>query len=268
MTLFNPFVLKKYAALILASCLSTIAFFIAVRFYSLMIALLAFLIAVLLSVIMGAMLLKTPFSSMLEGKGLLCFDINSTGVIKPFNITINAPYMAGKYNKQPIKDIFDRAAVFQISPPIKDKTQKLIENEDGKLSITLDQNKFNKARFALYHYPVLLWNDNIKSLVTKDFFSERERDAFAEHGVLYLNKQVEELNNHLLNFGRYVVENLKPKEAWYKNKWVIVVLVIAFIIFLVLFAPAVINQVKGFINPATDAITKTVGSTDIVTPIN
>lgn len=258
MSLFNPFVLKKYSALIVASSLSTVAFFIGVKFFSLMVGIGAFLGAMLVSVFLGTILLKTPFNVMLEGKGLLCFDMNSTGMIVPFNISLQAPYMQGEYKGQNIKDIFDRAAVFQLSPPVNN-SQPLKEDKDRNVTITLDQDKFNSAKFALYQYPVLVWNDNIKSLVTKDFFSEMERDAFAEHGVLYLNKQVEELNNHLLNFGRYVVENLKPATAWYKNKWVIIVLVIAFIIFLVLFAPAVIEQFKGFTAPATSAVSKTTG---------
>ena len=161
--------------------------------------------------------------------------------------------------QQKIKDIFDRAAVFQLAQPVK--ALDLKENKDGDLIITLDQNKFNAARFALFHYPVLIWNDNIKSLITKDFFSERERDAFAEHGVLYLNKQVEELNNHLLNFGRYIVENLKPSTDWLKSKWTIIIAIIIFIILAAIFAPSIIEAVGGITAPATSAITKTSGAT-------
>jgi hypothetical protein len=100
----------------------------------------------------------------------------------------------------------------------------------------------------------LIWNDQTKSLLTKDFFSEKEKNAFAEHGVLYLNKQVEHLNSALLNFGRYIVESIRPKGNIWENKWVIIIIVIALIVVVIMAAPFVMQLFEKFIAPASDTI--------------
>ena len=62
-----------------------------------------------------------------------------------------------------------------------------------------------------------------------------EKDTFAEHGVLYLNRKMEELTSVVRDFGRHVVETLKPKQSLFKNKWVIVIIIIFAVILLIIF---------------------------------
>lgn len=247
--------------MLLIPCITTILFFIGVSYYNLMFGIIFFAVGLLLSVLIGTVMLKNPFSNMIEGKGLLVFNLDSTGLFQPFNVGLDNPYLKGKYNKQEIKDIFDRSAVMQIAPP--QKARRIKQEENGNIIIELDTKKFNDARMAMYHFPVLIWNDQLKTFLTKSDLTDKEKTAYAEHGILYLNKQVEDLNDHLLNFGRYIVENIKPKKGLFANKWAIVIIIIVIVIIIIIASPILINTISGMSGSAVDAVS---GAAGAITP--
>lgn len=263
--MINPFAIKKWISLLIGPLLTVVLFFIALTFYGLLIGLAFMGVGLLLGAILGNLMLKNPFTMMLEGKGLLCINMDSTGILRPFIVGLDNPYMHGKIGKSHVRDIFDRATVLQLARPQKNTTS-LKQTKEGGIEIKLDEQKYNEGRFALFHYPVLIWNDQLKQILTKDFFSEGEKNAFAEHGVLYLNKQLEDLNRYLLNFGRYIVENLKPKSDIWQNKWVIIVIIVAGIALMALFVPAIIKAMSGVSGPVSEAI-KSAGTSGALTPL-
>lgn len=273
MVLINPFVLRKYAAMIFGPLLTVMLFYIATIFYGLLIGIVFYLVGIILGAMVGNLLLKTPFSIMLEGKGLLCFNYDSTGILRPFIVSLKSPYIVGKYNKKKVQDVFDRSTVINLAAPVKNAkpAEMIVEppkegepDKRGGIRIELDEKEYNKARFGLFHYPVLIWNDQIKSIITKDWLGNKEKEVFAEHGVLYLNRTMENLTSYVRDFGRYIVEVLKPKESIFKNKWVIIVIVIFLIVLAAMFAPAIINAIKGTAGTITNAAEVATQST--VTP--
>lgn len=242
--MINPFIIKKYAALIISGIATTILFFIGTLYYSLWGGIGFFLVGLILAVIVGSLLLKNPFTIMLEGKGLLAINIDSTGILRPFIVGLQSPYIVGKLGKKRVKDVFDRNTVLSIAMPIKN-SKKAILKEEGGIRIDLDEKDYNKGRFGLFHYPVLIYNEQIQSIITKDFLSKKERDTFAEHGVLYLNRKMEELSSNIRDFGRYVVDSLKPGQSFLKSKWAIVVIIIVLAILGFMFAPSIIKAFQG-----------------------
>lgn len=241
--MFNPFVMKKYAALFMPGFICAITFFLGTLYYGIFGGLVFFAGGLLISVVVGNLLLQNPFSVMLEGKGILTINMDSTGVLRPFIVSVQSPFIRGVVNGQPVEDVFDRGAIFNLAAPVVSGVAE--PQPDGGVNISIDEETFNRGRFALFHFPVLLYNEQTKSIITKDFFGEKEKDAFAEHGVLYLNRKVEELTSAIRDFGRHVVENLKPKAGLFKSKWFMVVLFIAIVILVVLFAPSIIGAVKN-----------------------
>lgn len=258
--MINIFKIKKVAALVLNGLLPAIIFFIMLRFYNFLYAIIGLLIGVLMSYLISNAMLKNPFTSLLEGKGILAINFDSTGVLRPFIMRLQAPYMKGIFKGRKINDVWDREATFNLAAPLKVGTAK-VEKKDGKefFKLVLNEEEYNKGRFALYHYPVILWNEQTNSLLTKDFFSEKEKNAFAEHGVLYLNRKVEELTTSMLNFGRYVVEQLKPKTSLFANKWTWIIIAVVIIILIALFAPSIINTIKGTAGTGANAIKQATG---------
>jgi len=243
--MINPFIIKKYAALMVCAMVTTICYSIGTMFYGLLAGIGTMFIGLILSVILGNLLLKTPFSLMLEGKGLLVINLDSTGILRPFIVKVLSPYITGKLGNKNINDVFDRGTVMQMAAPIQNGTAAPITEgvKAGGIKIEIDEQAYNKGRFALFHYPVLLYNEQINSVITKDFISEIEKDTFAEHGVLYLNRKMEELTSITRDFARHVVESLKPKENFFANKWVWLIIFIFIIIIVVMFAPSIIESI-------------------------
>lgn len=246
---FNPFIIKKWGALLLVGFLSTLSYMIGQAMYrNFTYALGFFGVGLILGVFLANLMLKNPFTLMLEGKGILCLNLDSTGIIKPFIVGVQSPYIYGKLGNEEVKDVFDRETIFSLAVPEKKGTASPIEEGElkGGINISVNEEEYNKARFALFHYPCIIYNAQIKSLLTKDTLSELEKDTFAEHSVIYLNRKMEELSSSLRDFARYVVETLKPKSSIFASKWFIWIVIVLIIILVALFAPAVIKQMSGF----------------------
>ncbi len=248
--MINPFVIRKYIALTFAGIFPSIGFAIGLMIYNnFWLGLMIMMICMITTSITGIVLMKNPFSLMLEGKGLIVFDINSTGIIKPFIINVEPPYIKGTLNKKKINDVFNRKTVLSLAAPFKtiSNAKYIREGEKkGGLKIELTEEEYNQGRFGLFHYPALIWNSQLETIVTKDFLSEQEKDAFAEHGVLYLNRKMEELTSIIRDFGRYIVEMIKPQSSSvFTKKWVWIILIVGLILLLILFATPVLQVVKG-----------------------
>jgi len=255
--------MKKYSALIMSGLMTTIIFYIGLVYYGFMYAIFFMILGCLLSVLIGNLLLKNPFSLMLEGKGILGIDINSTGVLRPFIVAVQTPYIKGRVGGDNVNDVFDRTATAQISVPKKAKNSVEF-NDKGGINISLDEEEYNDSRFRMFHFPCIIWNSQIKSVVTKNWLSENEKTTFAEHSILYLNRKVEELSKHIRDFARHIVDTTKPEKSFLQNKWVWIIVVILGIILVALFAPSVINTISSTMSSASGAVSTAGGA---VTPI-
>ena len=102
-----------------------------------------FLVCLLVGALLGNVLLKNPFSLMLEGKGILMFDISSTGVVRPFLVGVKSPYVEGKLGEKNVKDVFDREAVYNLAAPQK-ASNLAVPLPDGGISLQLTEEELNK----------------------------------------------------------------------------------------------------------------------------
>jgi hypothetical protein len=247
--MINVYKIRKWGGLLFCGLFTVISFFIGLTFYGLLIGLGTMFAGLLCGVLLANLMLKNPFIDMLEGKGIMVMNWDSTGVIRPSLVGLDPPYIRGKMGKSAISDVWNRATVAQIEAPNKNviKAKKITEGENaGGLKIEIDEKKYNEARFALFHWPVLIWNDQIKSLVTKDWIAAAEKETFAEHGILYMNRKMEELTSAIRDFGRYVVENTKPKGNILQSKWFWIVVVVLIVLLIAMFIPPIVQNISGF----------------------
>lgn len=264
--MINVFKLKKWGSFLFIGLFTVICFFVGLNFYGFLIALACMTGGLIVACLVANLMLKSPFSDMLEGKGILVMNLDSTGIIRFSIVGLSSPYIKGKLGKKSIGDVWDRSTVMQIEAPKKNITPA-VPNKKGGITFELDQKEFNDARFALFHYPVLIWNDQIESLVTKDFLAEKEKGTFAEHGVLFLNRRIEELTSKVRDFARYVVESTKPqKSGLFQNKWFWIIFIIMMIIMAILFAPAIISAIQGFMGTSAGAMTTATSGTNPIVP--
>jgi hypothetical protein len=266
--MINVFTIRKWAALLIAGFVPTLLFFVAQQKYNLLYSLAFFMGGLILSMVIGVLLLKNPFSDLIEGRGLLALKVDSTGIIQPFIVGVRGSYVTGKIDGKEVTDAFDRYAVMQFTAPVKNGgiAVPIREGENkGGLHIELSERAYNNARFSFFQYPCLIWNGQIQSFLTKDFLSEFEKNAFAEHGILYLNRKMEELTNVVRDFGRYVIETLKPKGKGILGNWLIwVIIAIIVIVLIALFGKPIIMALKGVGGETTNTL-KEFGDNAIIT---
>jgi hypothetical protein len=258
----NPFIIKKYGALLLSGLLSTIGFSIGLMILkSFWMGLLFMGLGLAIGVLIGAIMLNNPFQLILEGQGVLCIDLNSTGILRPFVMRVKQPFIEGKIDNELATDVFDRECVFSLAAPVAAGRVQQGEGKDGitRVAIVLSEDDYNKARFGMFHFPTIIYNSQIRSIISKDWFAEKEKGAFAEHGILYLNRKLEELTSATRDFGRYVVESLKPKSlslpSW---TWVVVIIILAILAFM--FAPNILQALGGAKTAVTGAAGNVAGA--------
>lgn len=271
---FNVFVFKKYLALLLCGIIPSMMMAGGFIFYGVFWGL-GFLAAGLgLGIVIALIMLNSPFTTMLEGKGILAIDFTSTGILRFFLVRVlNAPKVGvdivGKVAGREVNDVYDRSAVFNMVPPVKGESVA-VRNSDGSINFTLSEGDYNKSRFGFLHYPVILYNSQVGSVITKDFLSDQEKDTFANHGILFLNRKMEELTALMRDFARYVVEQLRPKTSLFGNMWVWIIIGVLVVVMLVLFGPSLLEAFKGAAGSAGPAVTgagKALQSTSPISPV-
>lgn len=207
----------------------------------------------LLSVVIGTILLNNPFQLMLEGKGLLTGTLDSTGIIKWFIVGLQKPYVRGMVDDGEVTDVFNRDAVFMMSPP--QKAEKPAEvKEDGGLTINLTEKEVNTSRFGMWQYPVFLWNGQNKTMITKDFLAKHESDMMARHNIIFLNRKVEQLSEDVKNFARHVVELHRKGKPKLTAGWIIIIVIVLLAVLAWLFAPALIDAFSGVYGTVNNAV--------------
>lgn len=279
--MLNPFLIRKYAALLIASFVPGVLLTIGSMFYNFWLGLGLFMIGAILATILGTMFLKNPFTTMLEGKGLLAIDMASPGILRAFNISLKQPYIGGKLGGEDIEDVFDRDAVMLLAPP--EEVEGVEEEEEGldgmkntlikdaityegkNINIRLSEKAFHRAKFQFNQYPVILFNSQLKTIMTKDFFAMREKDMFANHPIIYLNQKMQELTSIVRDFARYIVEQTRPKNSVFANKWVWVIIIIGIVVLLAIFAKPLISVIQGATSAGGAAIQSAAGAA--VTPV-
>lgn len=267
--MINSFVIRKYSALLVMTFIPVLLFTLFNVFYGFVWGIVILVFGSLLSLVIANKLLDNPFRKLLEGKGILVLDIVSTGIIRPFIVGVMPPYIRGKLQGQEVQDIFDREAVFNLATPQSPIKQAETTIHNG-LKWELDEEELNRSRFGLFHYPCLIYSSTLKTFLTKDFLSNEEKEAFAEHTVIYLNRKIEELSSDVKNFGRHVVELLKPKGEIMNQWWFWVIIIFVGISMLVLLGPKLIEMIQGLVSNVGSATATAAGqaSNGPITPIN
>jgi hypothetical protein len=233
--MINPFKLKKWGALIISSIIPSLFFILVLTSMNNIIwAVGGMILGMLLSVLIGSSLLKNPFSDMLEGKGLLVFNLTSTGIIQAFVMPFEKNFLTGYINGEVVEEYFDRDGTNVINAPKKTKS-RVAKTKDGGLLFEINGDELNDARFAFNQYPLLFYNQMSNTFFSKEQLAEFEKKIISYNKLVFLSKKVEDLTMYVKNFGRHIVESLKPKKViGGMPSWVILLFVIIIIVIVVM----------------------------------
>lgn len=269
----NVFKIRKYGSYLLAAFVPTIMFFFALMSFGFLYAMLFFAVGVVIAIIFGPRLIRHPMITLIEGSGLLVFKLDSTGVMRPFIAKVAEPYIEMTTRRGKKWSVFDRNAVHYLTNPsvgyvdekndsqeiVSKKTKQVIGYENKKkIVLTLPKSDYVKSVFSWGSYPVLIYNEIMGEFYTKEMLAGMETETFVQHLVLYLNRKVDELTNHIRDFARYIVEQSKPKTSFLQSKIFWIVIIALILILVLLFAPQIISTVsKGIPSLPNTPITPT-----------
>lgn len=199
--------------------------------------LLPFVGVVFLCIAIGSKMISHPLTQMIEGDGMLVFDVSSTGIIAPFIVKLNGNMIQGKLNKRPVESFFSRDLVARL---IKPRHASAIEQED-KVIIELPKKDEHKYTFGMGSWTCLLYNSQLGTFMSKETLALVEERVFVNHLVLYLNKKIEELSEKIRDFARYIVEHTRPRKGILDNPLIWIVILIVLGLILLAMAPIAIN---------------------------
>lgn len=265
----NLFKVKKLGAFFLVGFIPFISFFCLMwTMADLMTSIIGFLITLFPCVFIAPKLIDHPMMKMIEGDGLLVLTFDSTGRIDPFIAKVAHPWLRGWFKGREVETIFDRDNTLYLTPPkvvearssLLGKTKAMLRMGAGasvppershapapasvqdpdieELVLRIPKAERDSVMFGFGSFPVLIYNKNMETFLSKTALSNMEKNAFIKHQVIYLNKKVEELTRHLRDFARYIVEQTKPKGGlgvfgkWWL--WLMVFVVIIVLVMLVL----------------------------------
>lgn len=266
--MINPFKVKKLLALTLSPLFVAVIFYAFLSLKGFLWATGSLFLSVLIFYFISSTLIKNPFTSMLEGKGILVADVNSTGIVNFFIIGIQGGKLKGWHKNKEIDDIYDRDnTAYSLNQPEVINEEVKINKEKGRIEFSIPINNYNKYRFGFAQYPMLFFDSINGTFLTKDAMSHSEKNLMSEHLILTIRHKIVDLNEKVRDFGRSVIDQLRPKGQFFKSGFFWVVLIIGGIILLAIFAKPIMNAIGGFGNSASSAVTNSVGgSAGIVSP--
>lgn len=223
--MLNPFKIKKWVALILAGMIPTVLFTIVSMIQDFLWGIIVWILAVIFMVLIGFKLLNNPFSDLLEGKGLLAVNMDSKGLLQFFIVGVGEGVLRSNFQGKNIGGVFDRDNVANFSVPVKTES-KVQRTEDGGLKWEISGDELNDTRFAFNQYPLLIWNDMSGTFISKSELGKFEREIISYDKVSFLAKKAERLSDAMLNFGRHLVDQLKPKPGMFgaMPTWLVILL--------------------------------------------
>jgi len=227
---------------------------------NLIISILVAVIVIIVIMLLGNRWLRHAFTNMLEGKGLLTFILDSTGLIGSFNVKVDAPKMTGVFPQkgiQDIEDIYDVDLMHRLMVPkditmTKAVTFEKDEKGNFKFGESVDvlvlpkENEKYEHLFSFENRPVFIFNKVMRKFLSRDALAKYEKDIEIKHNALNILRKVQETDTSFRNFGRYIGENIKPvKKGLFASpfvKYFLIAAVIGFVIFIILlFVPGLLN---------------------------
>lgn len=201
--------LKKLITIILCALIPIFSstFLILVGVNVLFVLLYCFFIALVVGFIGNIVTSQNPWVQAIEGRNMLCFDINSSGIVKLFSVIIQVPDIKLKTNKGSEMRIYDRMISFVLKTPEGKMLVKENEDEDT-LVFNMPRKDFQKSLFKSGYLNFLIYNSQTGMFLTKEFLAKSEKELMIEYVTLNEWKELKELNKIMRDFTRQTMDTI------------------------------------------------------------
>lgn len=226
----NINLIKRYLGLFLVGVLPVLMYMMGLIFdYSMPLNLMVTFITIFLTIILYRLLTNTPLDLLVEGKGILIMDFNSTGMITPIvGLVANKRVYDTKGN---YLGAFDRSKGMYLKNPVK-TTMTVDEDNEENYIIKIPKNKKNDYTFKVFDYPTFIYNSHTKTFLDKKDLNKFELDSTNKSALLSLENKVDDLSKYILHFARSVIDEFQPSGfAMFiaRNKALIIILLLLFL---------------------------------------
>jgi len=257
---------KRIGVYILGGILPFLTFFLGLVFIGdVNIASVIAIVMAFLSAFLCNMVSSSPWVRAVEGDGIICLNIASTGIIEPYILKVENPYAVGKILGKVRKMFFDRAAINYLLDPKKGLMKESPNNPD-KMIIEVENpfNKtdFNAKRFDLQGSTCFIYNEQLKNFITKDFLNEKEQGMFLKNQAMSVYLQLEDVKENLHYYASFVNQKLMKDKVFGVDMRLLALLLIVLIV-AALFGPSIIDLINSVFSRASTSIggaTNSVGS--------
>lgn len=242
----NFFKIKKLVLLTVTGILPVMAMFVTLFLgMGLLISVGIIIACLLFGIFLFTQLVRHPLLSLAEGEGLMLLTVDSTGVIVPAVVKMNAPKLfADLGGGKTVESIYDRSMIHYFQQPRTGTMdfKKSVGNFD-EYTVRMERGREHDITFMFMQYPTFIYNKNTGTFVSKEQWAKYEEAMTVKHTVLYLKTKTEELTSIMRDFARYVVEQLKPKQGFsLGGKWLWIILIGGVIVVIAfLFGPSIMQ---------------------------
>lgn len=225
------FVWKKWIILVLLSVLPLSSVWIMSIFgIPFLFALVGSYFFAIIMIVLAWFFLRHPLLAWIEGTGLLAADINSTGIISWYKVTVAQSRMTIGYGKG-IKSFFNRKlfAPFAVFPQELEATEQIDKDGDGEIVFRIKKQDYPKAIFGTTPTRnILFFNGKTKNVITKDFLAEGEDKLLADHMLYDLKESIDVLGEQMGPFAKYIVDLMAKALGGFKmpSYWIIIAILV------------------------------------------
>jgi hypothetical protein len=184
----------------------------------------------IIMILLAWLLFRHPLLSWIEGSGLIAADINSTGIIPWYKVTIAQSRMTIGIGKG-IKSFFNRKLFepLAISPKTLEATEQTDSNGEEEIVFRLKKEDYPRAIFGTTPSKnILFFNGKSLRVVTKEWIASGEDKLLADHMLYDLKESVDTLGEQMGPFAKYIVEIMARALGGFKmpSWWIIIIIVV------------------------------------------
>lgn len=247
------FLLKKFIAFFIAGMLpfASILYSVFVFGGNLISLVVCGLCGLIAGILVGFILIDCPWIAVMEGRGLACLELNSTGMANFYLTTTNLPYMIVNAARGKISTLFNRSLSMYIR---KEPLPMKMEDKGENITFTMPKSDVSESTFKIYGMPFFIFNSKINSFVSKEMLANQENKIMTEHLALELKERSKEMIARLQDQGRSVMDMLRPSSflEFVSQPYVLAIIIaLSLLILLFMFMPKimpVLNQFLGNLN--------------------
>jgi hypothetical protein len=164
-------------------------------------------IAIIIGFISSIITSQNAWVQAIEGKNMLCIDLNSSGIVKLFNVEVNVPDIKLNTDKGSEKRIYDRMISFVLKNP--EQKMSVYENDkEDNLEFKMPRKDFQKSLFKAGYLNFLVYNSQTGMFLTKEFLAQSEKELMIEYVTLNEWKELKELNKIMRDFTRQTMDTI------------------------------------------------------------